>query len=187
MNYENIIRGTNEDEIWQQIDEQFLQDPEPLEYAAIIEQDSRRVIIDIDIDLGGGFEGGYETTTFTAPLHTLPSFSFAIHEEHFTDEVGKFFGMQDVETGYAEFDKKLVVKTNDTAKCQQIFSDASVREVFQNLNDFSFGITRHHYSDTNKKDPFLELNIESGITDTQKLREIYKAFYSVLISVDIVN
>ncbi|MCW3109070.1 MAG: hypothetical protein JWQ09_3576, partial [Segetibacter sp.] len=135
-------------------------------------------------DLGGGFESGYETTTLTAPLHALTDFRFAIHEEHFTDEIGKFFGMQDVVIGYEEFDKRLIIKTNDQAKAREIFADASVRTVFQSLENFTFGITTHHSTDSTTKDPFLELIIETGITDVNKLRTIYKAYFSVLTAVD---
>lgn len=184
MKNENFIKGNNEDEVWQQINEQFAQNPDPLEYTAVIEQAGRKVLLDIDIDLGGGFESGYETTSLTAPLHALTDFRFAIHEEHFTDEIGKFFGMQDVVLGYEEFDKKLIVKTNDERKAREIFADASIRAVFQSLENFTFGITTHHSKDSTAKDPFLELVIETGITDPNQLRAIYRAYYSVLEAVD---
>ena len=56
---------------------------------------NRKIVLEIDIDLGGGFESGYETTVFSADLHTAPAFRFAIHEQHFTDEIGKFFGVEE--------------------------------------------------------------------------------------------
>lgn len=184
MNNENLIIGNSEDEIWKQVSEQFEQSPDPLEYTAVIEHDGHRIALDIDIDLGGGFESGYETTTLTAPLTTSSDFRFAIHEEHFTDEIGKFFGMQDVVTGYDEFDKKLVIRTNDEAKVKEIFTEGSARAVFESLENFSFGIHTHHIADSSQKQPFLELIIETGITDINTLRTIYKAFLSVLTAVD---
>ncbi|MGI8634543.1 MAG: hypothetical protein ACR2KZ_03985 [Segetibacter sp.] len=180
MDNNNVIKGASEEDIWQQIKRQFVQNPEPLEYNAIIEEGGHRILVDIDIDLGGGFESGYETTSFTAHLHTATPFRFAIHEEHFTDEIGKFFGMQDVELGYKEFDEKLIIKTNDQGKLKEIFADESIRTVIQDLYDFTFGITTHHPSDSTIKEPFLELIIEHGITDVSKLRTIYKAYFSVL-------
>lgn len=180
MNNENLIKGNSEDEIWQQITEEFNQNPDPLEFTAVIQHQGHRIILDIDIDLGGGFESGYETTTLTAPLATLTDFRFAIHEEHFTDEIGKFFGMQDVVLGYKEFDEKLVVRTNDETKVKEIFADESVRAVFQSLENFSFGIHTHHPAHSTQKEPFLELIIETGITDINKLQTIYRAFFSVL-------
>lgn len=184
MKQENIISGRTEEEVWRQINAQFLANPDPLEYTAEIVQENRKIVLNIDIDLGGGFESGYETTVLNTELHTAPAFRFAIHEQHFTDEIGKFFGMEDVEIGYNEFDKKLIVKTNDKVRLREIFSDGSVRKVFHSLNDFTFGITFNNNNGSEKKHPFLELQIESGITDPNQLREIYHAFFSVLVLVD---
>lgn len=90
MEHENIISGRTEEEVWQQINNQFLANPDPLEYSAVIVQENRKIVLDIDIDLGGGFESGYETTALTAELHTAPAFRFAIHGQHFSDEIGNF-------------------------------------------------------------------------------------------------
>jgi hypothetical protein len=184
MDKNNVIKGASEEGIWQHINSQFLLNPDPLEYTAVIEQGNHRIILNIDIDLGGGFESGYETTSFTAHLHTRSPFRFAIHEEHFTDEIGKFFGMQDVVVGYEEFDKKLIIKTNDANKLKEVFADASVRAAILDLNNFTFGITTHHSSGNATKEPFLELTIETGITDVSKLRTIYKAYFTVLTAIE---
>ncbi len=184
MKQENIISGRTEEEVWKQINAQFLANPDPLEYSVLIVQETRKVVLDIDIDLGGGFESGYETTSFTAELFTAPAFRFAIHEQHFTDEIGKFFGMEDVEIGFSEFDKKLIVKTNDRLRIREIFSEESLRKVVESLNDFTFGITYRKDKSSERNHLFLELQIESGITNPKQLREIYHAFFSVLILVD---
>jgi hypothetical protein len=179
MRKENFIKGQDENEVWQQIHQQFVQNPDPLEYLAVIQQGTLRLTLAIDIDLGGGFESGYETTTFTAPLPASTLFRFAIHDEHFTDEIGKFFGMQDVVIGFGQFDKKLIIKTNDEARVKTVFADASIREVFESLENFTFGIHTQHSADS-QNEVVLELIIESGITDRDRLRNIYTAFFSVL-------
>ena len=184
MEQENIISGRTEEEVWQHINAQFLTNPDPLEYRAVIVQEQRKIVLEIDIDLGGGFESGYETTTLTAELHTTPAFQFAIHDQGFTDEIGKFFGMEDVEIGFTEFDKKLIVKTNNKPRVREIFSDESVRKVFESLNDFTFGITYNDNGGSARNAPLLEFQIETGITNTKRLREIYHAFVSILILVD---
>ena len=178
----NIITGSNEDEIWQQINRQISGDDDLLEYTVLVKQGDQEITLDIDIDLGGGFESGYETTTFSAPLHTAPSFKFAVHPQHFTDEVGKFFGMQDVEIGYAPFDKKFIIKTDDKKKLREAFSDEASRNTLLTLDDFSLGVHTHHYAESDEKGPFLELLIEKGITDPQVLRSLYHAFYTILVS-----
>lgn len=177
METDKTYIGTTEDEIWQQIAADINDDT--LEYRALIQQNDKQITLDIDIDLGGGFEGGYATTSYSAPL-AGHHFKFAVHEEHFTDEIGKFFGMQDIEIGYPELDHHLVIKTNDEAKVKTLFADPKVREVFTSLTDFDFGIHLHDIEHSNEKQAFLELNIEDGITDIATLKELYHVFYMVL-------
>lgn len=183
MDVKNIISGNTEDDIWQQVSTQFQSDPNLLSYNAIIHQGNRQIVLDIDIDLGGGFESGYETTTFTSHLSNEPGFKFAIHKEHFTDEIGKFFGIQDVVIGYEDFDKQFIIKTNDEAKIKELFSDASIRQALQSFTDFTFGIT-HHSSVLDNSGTFLEFFTETGITDVSVLRQIYHTFFEVLQKVD---
>ncbi len=178
MNDIKTITGTNETEIWSHIQKDLtLQDV--FEYNVIIEQQDRQIELNIDIDLGGGFEGGYEITSFRTLLTVPNDFRFAIHKEGFLDEIGKFFGMQDVELGYEEFDKKVIVKTNDEEKVKKIFSDADERNFFKTLDaDYSFGITiRNHEKE-------LELTIEKGVTDPVILQNMYHHFYKLLMIVD---
>jgi hypothetical protein len=184
MEHEHTISGRNEEEIWQQINAHFVANPDPLEYTAVITQEKWKIILAIDIDLGGGFESGYESTTITAELLSAPDFRFALHRQNFTDEIGKFFGMEDVEIGFSEFDKKLIVKTNDKLRIRKVFSDEAVRKSFESLSDFTFGITNKDNGQHDRNTPFLELVIESGITDPKRLRELYHAFFSVLVSLD---
>lgn len=184
MEQENIISGRTEEEVWQQINAQFLTNPDPLEYRAVIVQEQRKIVLEIDIDLGGGLESGYENTTLTAELPTTPAFRFAIHDKSFTDEIGKFFGMEDVEIGFTEFDKKLIVKTNNKLRVREIFSDEAVRKPFESLNDFTLGITYNNNGGSARNAPFLEFQTETGITNTKQLKEIYHAFISILIMLD---
>jgi hypothetical protein len=183
MDTAKIIKGQTEDEIWQQISADLTREGDILEYDVMIEQGGTQILLDIDIDLGGGFEGGYESTMLRAPLHTEQDFRFAVHHQGFIDEIGKFFGMQDVETGYDEFDKQAIIKTNHEEKVKALFTDASVRKVIQGLEDYTFGIIMHHTNHQDKA-PFLELYINNAITDATELRRIYHAFYTVLALLD---
>lgn len=175
---ERIITGSTEGEIWQQLSKDFQQDNELLEYSAVLKQNNNSVILNIEIDPGGGFEGGYESTTLTAPLNAGSNFKFAIHHEGFLDEIGKFFGMQDVVIGYEEFDKNVVVKTNDEVKVKALFADDEARKIFQTLTGYTFSIT----DEGGQK--FLELTIDRGITDPAELREVYHAYYTTLLALN---
>ncbi|MDR6942512.1 hypothetical protein [Mucilaginibacter pocheonensis] len=177
MEPDKICTGNTEDEVWQQLAADINADI--WEYQALIKQGAREIKLDIDIDLGGGFEGGYATTCFSSPL-TDPNFRFAAHEQDFIDEIGKFFGMQDVKIGFKQLDDRLIIKTNDTDKVKALFADPSVIEVFTVLTDFDFGIRLHNVEGSDQKQAFLELNIKDGITDVEILRELYHAFCVVL-------
>lgn len=183
MQDEKIITGATEDEIWRQLTAQLTSRQDLLDYSVVIEHNSRRINLDIYIDLGGGFEGGFESTMLRTQLTTTDTFKFAVHHQGFIDEIGKFFGMQDVVIGYPDFDKALIIKTNDEAKVKTIFSDALVREVFQSLHDFTFGIIMHH-ADHHEKVPFLEFYSDVAITTPTELRKIYSAFCKVLYAID---
>ncbi len=183
MQEEKIIKGATEDEIWQQVTADLNKETDLLEYSVTIEQANRRILLDIDIDLGGGFEGGYESTMMRAPLKIAEDFRFVVHHQGFIDEIGKFFGMQDVVIGYDELDKKLIIKANDAAKVKALFTDSLVRKVFQSFDDFTLGIIMHHIS-AEEKAPFLEFYNNTAITNPVELREIYNAFYKVLILLD---
>ncbi len=100
------------------------------------------------------------------------------------DEIGKFFGMEDIETGYPEFDKKVIVKTNDASRLKSLFSEKNTRMPFIDLSDFTFHITQHHIDETHKKADFLELSIEEAITDIPRLKLIYNAFSKVLDAIE---
>jgi hypothetical protein len=182
METTKIISGTTEDEIWQQITADLLSDEDVFTYNAIIKQNDKQIILDIDIDPGGGFEGGYEITSFTAEINNSAGFHFKMHDENFIDEIGELFGMGHLKTGDEDFDKKVIVKTNDEAKAKTILEDQASRDFFKLLANYSLSITKsdedhqHHYC--------LELSIDDGITDAAELRKIYSHFYTILIKID---
>ncbi len=179
-----VISGTSLDEVWKQIDEDFSQYQEVYEYNAIIEQQGRSVTLDIDIDLGGGFEGGYALTRFMSPLKSFDDFRFSLHRQDLLDGIGKLFGMEDIKIGSPEFDKNIVIKSNHPDRIKDILSSIQIREVIQSLPNFEFHIGHHHSSHTEVESAFLELRIDEGITDTARLRLIYSAFILVLEKVD---
>jgi hypothetical protein len=184
-----IIKGNNDEEIWDQVEKDLDNITYPFIYWANIQLKEQSVFLNIETDLGGGFESGFQSTTLTAPVPvqftTLSSrineskdFRFALHDEDFIDKLGKFFGMEDVKIGYPEFDKKMVVKTNDAEKTKAVFADAETRKVFQSLGGFNLNIA--YYDDQEDKHSALELSIDREITNVEELHKIYNAFVHVL-------
>ena len=184
METQKVFTGKTEAEVWKQVSADLDSDQDIYDYSVVIDQDGKKISLIIEIDLGGGFEGGYENTGFTAEIADSKGFKFGVHRDGFIDDIGKFLGMQDVKVGHAEIDKHLVIKTNDEDKVKALFDHKNVREAFNNLEDFDFGIHMHTVEGSDHKKPFLELNIESGITEPDELRKLYSAFYTVLNTID---
>lgn len=188
MEKQKIIKGNSDAEIWNQVRADLGDISYPFMYSADIQHNDKSVFLNIEIDLGGGFESGFQSTSLTAPVPiqftTLSSrinehkgFRFALHDEDFIDKVGKFFGMEDVKTGYLEFDKKLVVKTNDIERVKEVFADEQTRKVFQTLPGFNLHIAYYDHEDRHSS---LELTIDRDITNVEELHKIYDAFINVL-------
>jgi len=181
METAKIIKGNSEQEVWSEI-EKDLNIDEVDHYQVLIKQGDKNIEFIVDIDLGGGFEGGSQYAMLRSPIVVKNDFKFAIHNEDFIDEVGKFFGMQDVETGYEELDKHLVIKTNDENKARRIFASDTVRNILIALDSFHCGI--HTHTNNGAKQHFLELYIDENVDDLLVLKSLYKVFYSLLIVIE---
>lgn len=173
------ITGNTSDEIWQQVSTD-LSGGEVYEYSASLLQGGKEVELLIDIDLGGGFESGSAYVSFTAPISAEQEFRFALHHRDWIDTAGKFFGMEDVEIGYPEFDDAMIIKTDDRDKTRRIFADAKVREALLSLQLFTLHLTHGHLAGQKEKLPLLELGIEEDINDPAALRKLYEAFLEIL-------
>lgn len=176
-----IISGNTEEQVWAGIQAALQEDV--FDYNLLIKQGKKQIKLYIDIDLGGGFEGSSELTQLSAVLSHKNTFKFAIHDKSFIDEVGKFFGMRDVEIGYPSLDKHLIIKTDDKGKVRHIFADADIRRVFTALESFDCGIHTHS-DEKDKLHAYLELNINEGINKPLQLRKVYHAFYKLLMNIE---
>jgi len=165
--------------LWTNVQADIVATSDFLRYDATLELPNSKTFLSVDIDLGGGFQGGISTTSFKAHLSTAPSFKFAIHDETFMDEIGKFFGMQDVVIGYPEFDDLLIIKTDNEEMTRLVFSDMEARKTIQKLTNFSMYV---EHSEGNQSS--LSLIINEGITDVERLEALHSAFLSVLAALE---
>lgn len=77
---------------------------------------------------------GKSSTTYTrirAPYVNKDGFRFTIYRSGIFSEIGAFFGMQDVEVGFPEFDKEFVIKGNDEQKLKDLFSNTQIRSLIE--------------------------------------------------------
>lgn len=175
-------------ETWEEVQEFLKGVSLPFQYSKTFYHNEKNVNLTIDIDPGGGFESGYEFTSLSAPvpvqftsisspLKKNPALLFALHDAKVIDRIGKIFGAEDVELGYSEFDKLLIVKTNDKDALRLVFSDQDVRQTFRELKEFSLEIVVHENGNPAHS---LEFIIDRAITEVDELKKIYSAFTAVL-------
>ena len=174
MDQKKIISAQTDADIWQQVNADFA-DGIPHDYHVVIQHNNRNVELNVVSSPGGNFEGGYEYTTLRSPVAATHDFEFIIQPEDFLNRLGKFFGGQDVELGYPEFDKNVLVKTNNPERLKSLFADEETRELFIALSGYSFGITTSKENE-NKE---LELLIQRLIA-VEDLRHAFDAFIKAL-------
>jgi hypothetical protein len=78
--------------------------------------------------------GGKHSTHYTQLMFTLyhsPTFRCEIYPEGFFQEIGKFFGMQDIEVGYRMFDDHFVVKSDDIESVRNFLNAAVQQEMLK--------------------------------------------------------
>jgi hypothetical protein len=71
-------------------------------------------------------------TRMRAPYVNPEGFRFTIYRRGVFSDVGKFFGMQDVEVADPAFDHDFIVKGTDEGRLRSLFSSAALRELVKN-------------------------------------------------------
>ena len=146
------------------------------DYHVTCQLSAHLVKLNISSSPGGAEEGGYESTSINAALLTGSGFNFVLYPEDFLITIGKLFGLQDIVLGYPEFDKNIVVKTNDAAKLTTVLAGEDARKILQNLSGFALKLESH---DERRN---LDLSIQRAIMDINELNQVLAMFYEVLLN-----
>jgi hypothetical protein len=68
-------------------------------------------------------------TRLRAPFVNPDQFRFTISRRDVFQDIAKWFGMQDVEVGHADFDRDFIIKGTDEAKLRALFDAQRIREL----------------------------------------------------------
>ena len=122
-------------------------------------------------------------TRLRAPYVNQDGFRFTIYRKCIFSGLGKFFGMQDVEVGYPEFDDAFIIKGNDEAKLRALFANDRIRQLIEmqptihlTVKDDEgwFGSTFPEGVDE------LWFQVIGVITDIDRLKSLYYLFAETL-------
>ncbi|WP_139924542.1 hypothetical protein [Hymenobacter sp. DG01] len=178
MNPPRTYSADTEVQLWQQVAADLAQDGNQYEYQAELLHGGYRTQFGLDIDLGGGFEGGYELTTLTTVVPGRPTLHFALHEQDWVHELGKLLGLTDVELHDPELDAAFIITTNDAAALRTLLTEPSVRATLLKYQPLRLTLAPAHHEP--EAEILLTFTKEEGITDTAQLQEIYHMLYLLL-------
>lgn len=129
---------------------------------------------------------GHSHVTYTrirAPYINMDGFRFTVYRKSLFSNLGKLLGMQDIETGDAEFDRDFIVKSNHEAKALALFANEKIRRLIQaqpsihlEVKDDEgwFGISYPQGVDE------LLFQVAGIIKDVERLKALYALFAEVL-------
>lgn len=70
-------------------------------------------------------------TRLRAPYVNQDGFRFSIYRKNIFSGIGKFFGLQDIEVGYPEFDDNFIIKGNNEEAVRALFDNVTIRELIE--------------------------------------------------------
>ncbi|UOQ74039.1 hypothetical protein [Hymenobacter cellulosilyticus] len=168
----------SEESLWPQVSADLAREPDLLEYSARLEQRGLTVLVDIDVDLGGGFEGGMSTTTLTASVPGNPALRFALHEQDWVHELGKLLGLTDVELGDPALDDAFIITTNDADALRQLLTPGIREVLLRHADTLRFSLAPA--DDAADAPLLLTFAVDDAILDPSALREVYHVVFEVL-------
>ena len=178
-NTPRVFSADTEDALWQQVTADMQQQDELFEYDVELVQAGHRMRMAIDIDLGGGFEGGFETTAFTALVPTQTPLRFAMHEQDWVHEIGKLLGLTDIELGDPELDATFIITTNSADGLRELLlSDPELRQTL--LRHPAARLALVPTSESPATAVYLMFTKDAAIVEPTKLREVYHLMISLL-------
>ncbi|HEX3046981.1 MAG TPA: DUF3137 domain-containing protein [Bacillota bacterium] len=129
---------------------------------------------------------GKTSHTFTrmrAPYCNPDGFRFKIYRKGLFSELGKLFGMQDIEIGDPEFDRDFIIKGNDEAKVRELFAAQGIRELIQAQPSIHLevkddeGAFRGRFPEGVDE---LYFQVHGVLKDLERLKDLYHLFGEVL-------
>jgi len=129
---------------------------------------------------------GKTTMVFTrlrAPYVNPDHFRFTIYRRGLFSEIAKWLGMQDVEVGYADFDRDFVIKGTEEEKLRALFDNPKLRElvaaqpeIHLTVKDNDGGWGADLPADTDE----LCFHVHGIIKDVERLKLLFELFAETL-------
>jgi hypothetical protein len=123
--------GPSKDELWKQLSQEMGADfvSGSLWKGSKVQAHVGPWTITLDTYTVSSGQSQVTYTRMRAPYVTGGGFRFTIHRKGFFSDLGKMFGMQDIEVGDPQFDDAFIIKGTDESKVREFFANRKVREL----------------------------------------------------------
>jgi hypothetical protein len=122
-------------------------------------------------------------TRMRAPYVNPGGFRFKVYRSGLFSEVGKWFGMQDIEVHVEPFDRDFIIKGTDENKVRELFSSPKIRELVALQKDIQFEVKDDEgWFGPSFPEGVDELSfvVVGVITDIERLKLLYELFAETL-------
>ena len=86
---------------------------------------------------------GKTSTVYTrmrAPFADPEGFRFTVYRKGIFSDIGKWFGMQDIEIGDEAFDREFILKSNQESKLRELLGSTRIRELINQQPEIYFAV-----------------------------------------------
>ena len=129
---------------------------------------------------------GKTSTTYTrmrAPFVNTESFRFTVYRKGIFSDIGKWFGMQDIEIGDEAFDRDFILKSNQELKLQELLGSSGLRDLIDRQPEIYFAVKDDEgYFGSSFPEGVDELyfQVVGVIKDVERLKLLYELFSETL-------
>ena len=129
---------------------------------------------------------GKSTITYTrmrAPFINTKKFNFKIYRRGLTSNIGKAFGIQDIEIGYDYFDNDYIIKGNDEILLRRLFQNHNIRNLIEKQSRILLEIKDNEgrfgpkFNDNESEIYFV---VSGVIKDNERLKKLFDLFELVI-------
>ena len=129
----------------------------------------------------GGAQNTY--TRMRSPYINRDNFKFSIYHRDFLSDIGKLLGMQDITTGYSEFDREFIIKGNDKEKVKLLLANSKICELIQKEPTINLLIKEDEgwfTEDFPEGIDELYLEVTGVVKDVKRLKSMFDLFSEIL-------
>jgi len=129
---------------------------------------------------------GKSSITYTrmrAPFVDPEGFRFTVYRKGIFSEIGKWFGMQDIEIGDRRFDQDFILKSNQEMKLRELLGSSKIRELINQQPDIYFAVKEDEGffgSRFPKGVDELYFQVVGVLKDIERLKLLYDLFAETL-------